>query len=522
MLTRTTLTAATTTYTYDADNQLRTDGVNTLTYDNAGNRTNGGSTPTTGNELTTDGLWTYTYDNAGNETYKVKAGGENWTYIYNNRNQLTEADHRSSIGGAVDLSAVYKYDAFGNRIEQDEDADGAGAGAAVVTKFVLDDWKNNNGHLVGNDNWDVLADLVSGSLTNRYIHGDATDQLFANLSYSGGTFTPYWYLTDIHGSVRTVVDNSGAVKETVNYDAFGNILAGTDANPQYRARYAWTGRELDVETGLQYNRARWYDPAAGRWIGQDPLGFDAGDSNLYRYVHNRPTVMTDPSGLDEVLPNPIQVWPPETSYNYLDPWVEKRQGESKDMVVATVNAAISNVNVEKSTYKLTVTISSAVPAQKVNNKLVEGGTLPAGVNLRTEFFLRSLEPGNRPIPGSSTLGITFDPAPLKGPQVDVNQKNWKLPVAQDLALPKNIVWAKLPSDAPITPTIATISAVFQMGCWSGKGSGSIVMNGLSTDAPGRKSPDLPMRPIYLEWSFNVSPKTGFIKVEQRGTPVIED
>src|SRR5262245_34362192 len=62
-----------------------------------------------------------------------------------------------------------------------------------------------------------------------------------------------------------------------------------------RGHNAWTGREIDVETGLQYNRARYYDGATGRWISQDPLGFDAGDGNLYRYVHNHPTSNRDPS-----------------------------------------------------------------------------------------------------------------------------------------------------------------------------------------------------------------------------------
>jgi RHS repeat-associated protein len=55
--------------------------------------------------------------------------------------------------------------------------------------------------------------------------------------------------------------------------------------------------EWDVETGLQYNRARYYDPTTSRWISQDPLGFDAGDSNLYRYVRNAPTTLSDAAGL---------------------------------------------------------------------------------------------------------------------------------------------------------------------------------------------------------------------------------
>src|SRR5262249_49973448 len=62
----------------------------------------------------------------------------------------------------------------------------------------------------------------------------------------------------------------------------------------------FTGREFDRVTGLQYNRARYYDSTTGRWTTQDPIGFDGGDSNLYRYVKNNPTNEVDPSGL--VLP----------------------------------------------------------------------------------------------------------------------------------------------------------------------------------------------------------------------------
>ncbi len=40
-----------------------------------------------------------------------------------------------------------------------------------------------------------------------------------------------------------------------------------------------------------------YDPTVGRWLSQDPIGFQAGDPNLYRYVGNSPTNFTDPSGL---------------------------------------------------------------------------------------------------------------------------------------------------------------------------------------------------------------------------------
>ncbi|HIK17828.1 MAG TPA: RHS repeat-associated core domain-containing protein, partial [Leptolyngbyaceae cyanobacterium M33_DOE_097] len=58
----------------------------------------------------------------------------------------------------------------------------------------------------------------------------------------------------------------------------------------------YTGREFDAETGLYYYRARYFDASVGRFIGQDPIGFSAGDSNLYRYVENEVTNHRDPSG----------------------------------------------------------------------------------------------------------------------------------------------------------------------------------------------------------------------------------
>ncbi|MCS7044855.1 MAG: RHS repeat-associated core domain-containing protein [Gemmataceae bacterium] len=59
----------------------------------------------------------------------------------------------------------------------------------------------------------------------------------------------------------------------------------------------FTSRQFDAETGLYFNRARYLDPTTGRWTTQDPLGFAAGDANLYRYVGNMTTMATDPSGL---------------------------------------------------------------------------------------------------------------------------------------------------------------------------------------------------------------------------------
>lgn len=45
----------------------------------------------------------------------------------------------------------------------------------------------------------------------------------------------------------------------------------------------WTGREVDADIDLQYNRARYCDPTVGRWISDDPLGYESADDNLYPY-----------------------------------------------------------------------------------------------------------------------------------------------------------------------------------------------------------------------------------------------
>ena len=58
----------------------------------------------------------------------------------------------------------------------------------------------------------------------------------------------------------------------------------------------FTGREYDSETGLYFYRARYYDPAIGRFISEDPIGFEGGDLNLYAYVRNNPVIYKDPHG----------------------------------------------------------------------------------------------------------------------------------------------------------------------------------------------------------------------------------
>ncbi len=137
-----------------------------------------------------------------------------------------------------------------------------------------------------------LDGLQSGDLTHRYLWGAAVDQLLADDPASGELL---WALGDHEQTIRDVIDNSGNVELHRKYDSFGNI---TDTSGAADLLFAFTGRMLDKDTGLQNNLNRWYDPLVGRWLNEDPSGFTAGDMNLYRYVGNNPVNYVDPSGLD--------------------------------------------------------------------------------------------------------------------------------------------------------------------------------------------------------------------------------
>ena len=178
------------------------------------------------------------------------------------------------------------YDVFGNLVEQDETS----GGNTVVTKFA-NQVKNTGGASR------VWADLnASNQIQTRRVYLDTVDAVCARIGSDGSVG---WYLTDHLGSIGAIMNNSGAVIDHITYDAWGNP---TDSNPSAGDRYKFTGQEYDSVTGQYYDRARMYDAAVGRFTSQDPLGFAAGDANLYRYCGNAPTGATDSSGLAPITP----------------------------------------------------------------------------------------------------------------------------------------------------------------------------------------------------------------------------
>ncbi len=191
---------------------------------------------------------------------------------------------------------TYAYDAYNRLVTRTLDADGDGPVAASVSNYLHD----------GNQIVLEFDGSEAADLAHRYLWGPAVDQILADeqLTSPGTPGTVLWPLADNLGTVRDLAQYDSQTDTTTVanhrvYDAFGELQSET--NPAVDHLFAYTARLFDDATGLQWNLNRWYDAAAGRWLSRDPIGFEAGDGNLYRYVRNGPTAWTDPDGL-ELLP----------------------------------------------------------------------------------------------------------------------------------------------------------------------------------------------------------------------------
>ncbi len=293
-----------TSYSYDHDNQLTGTQYNdssqvSQTFDSNGNRMSQTALAATVNDsvgsdnrLLFDGTYHYAYDADGNRTAKYIGGApvnnqvprgatDVTTYTWDNRNRLTSVKHQATVGGAVDSAVYYNYDMFNRMISR--------SATNTPEQFFVYDGQN------------LLLVLNSkGVVQDRYFNGPAVDQVLASETPTGGV---EWLLADYEGSIRDVATYSDSSHTTSKfdhmvYDAFGNLVSQTNSGNQ--PRFTYTGQEWDSAAGLYYDSARWYDPASGSFISQDPLSFGGGDTNLSRYCGNSPTNYIDPSGMDGV------------------------------------------------------------------------------------------------------------------------------------------------------------------------------------------------------------------------------
>ena len=245
-------------------------------YDPVGNRTTGGTVVNAGNQLTADATQSYQYDDNGNLTRKTLLATGNYTqYTYDAENRLTKVEEFVAGNPVATATSIYRYDGLGRRIEK--------VANGQTTRYVY-------------DGEDILLEYDgSNVLQARYTHGPTADEPIA-ITRAGQT---YFYHADGLGTITELTDSAGAIAKAYAYDGYGNVL---DAPGSVEQPYAYTGRELDPESGLYYYRARYYDPNIGRFLQQDPIKLFGG-MNLYRYVRDNPANGTDSSGLDPTLPS---------------------------------------------------------------------------------------------------------------------------------------------------------------------------------------------------------------------------
>ena len=206
----------------------------------------------------------------------AKAGTDNpnWAYQYTALDELLSV---SKDGVEVER---YAYDAFGRRRL-------IATNGEAALGLVSDGMDRTI---------DVAANDSGANIERRYTHGGSTDEPLQVEAFdaSGQYDARYTYHADHLGSIRFLTDSGGQIVSAYDYDAYGNIITQLETVEQ---PFLYTGREWDAAVELYHYRARAYDPATGRFIQEDPIGFTAGDLNIYRYVWNNPLSWTDPSGL---------------------------------------------------------------------------------------------------------------------------------------------------------------------------------------------------------------------------------
>ncbi len=110
---------------------------------------------------------------------------------------------------------------------------------------------------------------------------------------SGGSVSSRYYASTDHlGSVTKITDANAKVVWQSEYTPFGAVAG---AQGIYNFTGLFTGKDVDVNTGLYYFNARWYDASTGRFISQDAAGQGL---NWYSYGGNNPLSNTDPTGND--------------------------------------------------------------------------------------------------------------------------------------------------------------------------------------------------------------------------------
>ncbi|MHC8303870.1 RHS repeat-associated core domain-containing protein [Pseudomonas sp. PB3P13] len=276
-------------YYYDPLNRLtrvrhtRDQKPESFAHDPAGNllmQDRPGPTTFKGNRLLMQGDRHYDYDAFGNLIRERRGTAQKLVteYRYDSQHRLigvTTPDGRS---------ASYRYDAFGRRISKTYDGQ--------TTEFF---WQGDN-----------LVAESSKSHYRSYVYEPGSFRPLAMLDGKGPKKAcPFYYQLDHLGTPQELTDYSGEIVWSATYNAYGKV---TDlvhgSGEQLDQPLRFQGQYFDTESGLHYNRHRYYYPNVGRYLTPDPVKL-AGGLNQYRYAPN-PTGWVDPLGLSGNCPPDTQ------------------------------------------------------------------------------------------------------------------------------------------------------------------------------------------------------------------------
>jgi RHS repeat-associated protein len=195
----------------------------------------------------------FSYDPRGDRTEETNPGGPSLNLRYDQADRLI----------AAGAEATYSYNGDGLRVSKTV--------SSITTTFV---W---------NQAEPATEVLQAGAIFYVYgPQGQPIEQITAE--------TPTYLHTDQQGSVRLITDGGGAVVGRYDYNAWGAPTrhGGAASSLQYDGQYT------DGETGFQYLRARYYDPATGQFVTQDPA-FILSDAR-YGFANDDPLTFSDPTG----------------------------------------------------------------------------------------------------------------------------------------------------------------------------------------------------------------------------------
>jgi RHS repeat-associated protein len=214
-----------------------------------------------GGRLEEAGGMCYVHDADGQLIEKHHPDRRRWLYAWNVRGELL------SVTRPDGQRVQFMYDALGRRIRKEL--------GGHATAYV---W----------DGDDVIHEIVEGAPLVTWEFAPGTFALLAKVEGE----QRYSVVTDHLGTPETLFDAQGEIAWKAQLDLYG---VATEQTAMTACPWRWPGQHEDPETGLYYNRFRYYDPALGRYISQDPLGLHAGFA-LYAYVGD-PLSELDPLGL---------------------------------------------------------------------------------------------------------------------------------------------------------------------------------------------------------------------------------